>query len=39
VRRDLASLLFAIGEALRSAWAEMRAANFDDAAFEALFAP
>jgi hypothetical protein len=37
--RDLAPTLFAIGEALRSVWVEMRAANFDDAAFQALFAP
>lgn len=37
--RDLSPTLFAIGEALRGAWAEMRTADFSDAAFEALFEP
>jgi hypothetical protein len=37
--RDLSPTLFAIGEALRGAWAEMRRVGFDEAAFESLFAP
>lgn len=37
--RDLNTMLFAIGEALRGAWKEMRAADFDEGAFETLLAP
>lgn len=37
--RDLSPTLFAIGEALRGAWAETRRVGFDEAAFESLFAP
>jgi hypothetical protein len=37
--RDLNPMLFAIGEALRGAWNAMRTADFDEVAFEALFAP
>lgn len=37
VYRDLGPLIYAVGEALRGAWAAMRAADFDDDAFEALF--
>jgi hypothetical protein len=35
--RDLGPMAFAVSEALRAAWKEMRAADFDDAAFEKLF--
>lgn len=34
--RDLNPMLFAIGEALRGAWKEMRVADFDEGAFEML---
>ena len=37
--RDLNPMLFAIGEALRGVWKEMRVADFDESAFETLFAP
>jgi hypothetical protein len=37
--RDLNTMLFAIGETLRGAWKEMRAADFDEDAFETLLAP
>lgn len=37
LQRDLGPMLYALGEALRGAWAAVRAADFDDAAFEALF--
>lgn len=37
--RDLSPMLFAIGEALRGTWKAMRDADFDESAFEALFAP
>jgi hypothetical protein len=39
LNRDLSPTLFAVGEALRGAWGAMRAADFDEAAFEKLFAP
>jgi hypothetical protein len=37
LQRDLGPMLFAVGEALRGAWTVMRAAQFDDDSFEALF--
>jgi len=37
--RDFGPMLFAVGEAIRIVWSRMRAASFDDEAFETLFAP
>jgi hypothetical protein len=38
LHRDLGAMLFALGEALRGTWAVARDTDFDDTAFEALFA-
>jgi len=38
LQRDLGPMLYAVAEALRGAWAAMRDADFEDAAFEALLA-
>jgi hypothetical protein len=38
IQRDIDPLLYAVSEALRKTWTAMRAADFDDEAFEALFA-
>lgn len=37
LHRDLGAMLFAVGEALRGVWRDVRSADFDDTAFEALF--
>ena len=37
LHRDLGAMLFAVGEALRGVWHEVRASGFDDSAFEGLF--
>jgi len=37
--RDLSPMLFAVGEALRGTWDAMLTTDFDEGAFEALFAP
>jgi len=39
LNRDLSPALFAVGEALRAVWSEMRARDFDEEEFEKLFAP
>jgi len=39
LNRDLSPALFAVGEALRTVWREMRAADFNETEFEQLFAP
>ena len=39
LHRDLGPLIVGVGEALRQAWPALRAEDFDDSAFEALFAP
>ena len=37
LHRDLDAMVFAVGEALRGVWPEVRASGFDDGSFEALF--